>query len=703
MAAIGSIRKHSGLLLGIIGSAMLLFVLGGALESSSTLFNGSNNEVGEINGNKISYQDFELRFAKMQENSQGGLTDEQRQQMRDQVWNSLLRDLIMGTEQSNLGLSVSDGELLDIIKYESNNRNLVQYFTNQQTGQIVENYANPDGSLNGNAVISYLQQVVYSENENSAEALASWERFQEDFLRKPAVDAKYAALMAKGVFITDAELERVEMDNNSKISFNYVSSFYNDTPNESVEATEAEMKAYYNAHKSEPAYEQKELTSSLQFVTFDVVASADDKVALEAELADLKGAFETAESDTLFVNENGDTPFNIKWHSKGMFPPQYDTTIVASATGSVVGPFLNLDKFEMVKVVTKEMRPDSVKASHILIQGADAITAQNTIDSLKLAIEGGADFAELATEYSADKGSAAKGGDLDWFVEGQMVPSFNDACFSGKVGDLVVVNSQFGIHLISITDQTEATEKVLVAVLDNLVEPSQTSYELAYSTANTFAITNNTADKFVAASENLGSLNAPDLKPNDMTILDEANSRQVVRWVFESNVGEVSDVFETGNKFIVGLVTDVKEQGVLPFDMVTEQVEQAVINQKKAQIFTEKMNGTDLNAIAGSNGGAVTPVNDVAFSAFSLPGLGNEQKLLGMAFSLENGQVSTPIEGERGVYVIQVTNKQVPEAVEANDATRQGLMGAFAGRAGYEPFNAIKANTDITDNRYTFF
>ncbi|MGB1003198.1 MAG: peptidylprolyl isomerase [Salibacteraceae bacterium] len=705
MAAIGSIRKHSGLLIGIIGSAMLLFVLGGALESSSTFFNGPNNEIGEINGSKISYQDFQIKVAELEANSKGGLTEQQRQQMRDQVWNNMLKQQILGSEYSALGMSVSDAELLDIIKKDKGNQNLKQYFSDPQTGQIVESYANPDGSLNGAAVISYLQQVVYAETESSAEALASWSNFQENYLRKPAVDAKYAALISKSIYMTDVELERNQMDQNSKISFSYVSSFYNDTPDESVEVTDADLKAYYNAHKHEPQFEQKELTSSMTFVSFEVLASQDDKNALQAELADLKSAFENAESDTLFVNENADTPFNIKWHTDGMFPPSQDTSIANYEEGTVVGPFLNVDKFELVKIVKKDMRPDSAMASHILIQSTtgDLTAANAEIDSIKLLVEGGADFSELAIKHSADQGSAVKGGDLGWFVEGQMVPQFNDACFEGKVGDLTVVTTQFGVHLIKVTDQTELKQKVLVGIIDNLVEPSQASYELAYNEASTFAITNNTAEKFTEASASLNPIDAENLKPGDMTVMGRPNTREIVRWVFESEVGDVSDVFEIGNQFIVGVVTDVRQKGILPLEMVEDQVRQSVLNEKKAELIREKMNGGTVEAVASAIGGSVQPANDVSFSSFSIPGLGNEQKLLGMAFSLEAGQTSTVIDGERGVYVLRVDSKNVPENVEIVDGTRQGLMAAFASRANYEPFNALKSNASITDNRYTFF
>jgi len=704
MAAIGNIRKHSGLLIGIIGAAMLLFVLGGALESSSVFFNGPNNEIGEINGNKISYQDFEIKVAELEANSKNGLTDQEKQQMREQVWNNMLRNQILGNEYKELGLKVTDEELMYIIKHDGNNPSLRQYFTDPQTGQIVASYAKPDGTLNGAQVIEYLKRVVYADTENSAEALTSWNSFQENYLRKPAVDEKYSKLISNGVFITDAELRRTEMDNQSTINFLYAAKFYNDLPSEDVEVSDADLKKYYNQHKTEPQYFQKNLTSSINFVTFPVVPSEEDKAALEEEVATLVEGFKNADSDTLFINENGDTPFNIKWLADGMFPAPYDTLIPQANEGDVIGPFLNGNKFELVKVMTKKMGPDSVKASHILIPiGNNEDSARATLDSLKLVIEANDNFGDMAKEYSTDPGSKDKGGEYDWFTEGRMVKEFNDACFEGEVGDMVIVKTQFGLHLIKIDGQTELKDKVLVGIVDNTIEASQATYEKAYNEASTFAITNDNADKFLEASDLMNRIEAPNLGPADMNVMGRPNTRQVVRWVFESKVGDVSSPFESNNEFIVALVTEVRESGILPLEIVEDQVREAVINKKKAEILMEKMNNPDIKQVAEANNTSIQPANDVPFASFSIPGLGNEQKLLGMAFSLDPGQTSQPIEGERGVYVIMVEAKNVPEEVAINEGTRDGLMGAFAGRAGYQPFEALKANSEITDNRYTFF
>lgn len=704
MAAIGQIRKHSGLLIGIVGAAMLLFILGGVLESSTVFFNGPNNEIGEINGTKISYQDFEIKVAELEANSRGNLTEEERQQMRDQVWNDMLKDQILGQEYAALGISVTDEELMSIIKNDGNNPSLKQYFTDPQTSQIVESYANPDGSLNGSAVIEYLKRVVYADGENSAEALSSWNNFQENYLRKPAIDSKYSALISKGIYVTDAEVERSALDNESRITFNYVSSFYTDIEDSEIEVSDADLKKYYNAHKSEPQFQQKDLTSSVSFVTFEVVPSNEDRAALKEELGQLKEGFVNAASDTLFINENGDTPFNFKWVKDGMFPSPYDTAIANAKVGDVIGPFSNMGKFELVKIIDSKMGPDSVKASHILLQvenNEDAVRAQ--LDSIKAVIEVNNNFADMAKQYSKDPGSGANGGDLGWFTEGQMVPTFNDACFTGKVGDLVIVKSQFGLHLIKIEEQTQPVEKMLVGVVDNVIEASQTTYEQAYNAASTFAINNDNAEKFMTESETLNRLDAPNLSPSDRTILGRSGSRQVIRWVFESEVGNVSAPFESNNEFMVVLVTEVREKGVLPLDMVKEQVREAVINEKKAEILVGKMTNLDIKQVAQQSKQGMQQANDITFASFSIPGLGNEQKLLGQAFSLNNGETSIPIVGERGVYVIMIENKIVPENVVVNEGTRSGLMNAFNGRANYEPFAAMQANSTIVDNRYTFF
>jgi peptidyl-prolyl cis-trans isomerase D len=704
MAAIGQIRKHSTLLLLIIGGAMALFVLGGALESSTTFFSGPTTDVGSINGSVISYQEFEEQVAALEQNSQQGLTEQEKSRLRDQVWNNIIQSKILDSEYRALGLAVTDEEIFDIIKNDPNNANLKQYFTNPQTGQIVDGYRNADGTLNGAQVIEYLKQAVFVDNDQAADSKASWLNFQENYLRKPTVTQKYATLLGKSIFTTDADLEKSNYGNEARVSFLYTSKFYNDISDDEVEVTDADLKAYYNAHSSDPRFQQKEISASITFVSFEVTPSDDDKANIKAGLADLAEAFQNTTDDTTFINDNGDTPFNIRWKADNMFPAQYDTVIANASKGEVVGPFENAGRYELVKIVDTKMGPDSVKASHILIPiTTDEATAKATADSLMDVAKAENNFADLATEFSQDPGSASKGGELGWFTEGQMVPEFNNACFNGKPGDMTVVTTQFGVHLIKIEEQTELKEKMLVGIVSSAIEPSQATYEKAFNEASTFAITNNNADLFASNSEALNSFDVPNMSPNQMSLLGRPNSRQVVRWAFESNVGEVSSAFDLGNEFVVAVVTERKNKGTLPLTAVKDIVETEVIKEKKAEMLIEKMQGTDVKSVASANQTTVDQVPSISFGEFSIPGLGNEQTLLGSAFGLESGAVSAPIQGSRGVYVIQIENKKEPEPSQANDAVRKGVMAAFSSRAQYEAFNALKNNADIEDNRYTFF
>ncbi len=707
MAAIGSIRKHSTLLIILIGGAMALFVLGDMLSSQSVFFNGPNDEVGDINGNKITYAEFERRVKEMEEMTNSPVDEQMRNQIRDQVWNQMVRENVVLPEYDALGLKVTDEEILYIIKNDPNNPSLRQYFTDPNTNQIIEQFMAPGGGLDGSKVIAYLKQYVFTDDPNAAEAKSNWLNFQENYLRKPLLDKKYFALIGKGIYVTDVELEDAYHRDNDIISFNYVAALYNSIADSTVEVTDADLKAYYEEHKNEKRFYQKEPMRSLSFITFDVFPTTEDKDKLMDELNALKEAFKNADDDTLFVNENADTPFNIKWVTAGTFPADVDTMIMNAEVNDVIGPFENRNEFDLVKVLDHKVGADSVKASHILLRiDGDTAKAEAIADSLIKEIDNGADFAALAQRYSADQGSAEKGGDLGWFTEGRMVEEFNDYCFSAdtKAGDVGKVTTRFGIHIIRIDEKTAPVEKVLVAIVDNTIEPSDETYEKVYNEASSFAINNNTMEKFLDAGSQYAILQAPSLRPTDMTMMGMENTRQIIRWAFQSSVGDVSQVFTVGDQYVVAVVTDARDKGQLAFDDVVNEIRPDVIREKKAEKLMAEMEGqTDLNALASRYNTGIQPANDVNFGSFSIPGMGPEQKLLGLAFTLENGDVSTPIDGQRAVYVIQILNKMVPAEAKIDPGVRLQLAQEMVMRVNYQLVNALEEKAEIEDNRIEFY
>lgn len=718
MAIISKIRKQSTILLIAIGGAMVLFVLGDLLSSNTLFMLSSQNELGEINGTKIEYKDFEIRYqkaAQMQFREKAPDASQQ-VQLREQVWAELIRENVYAEQFSKLGLKVSDEEVFNVIKNEPFNPIVRSYFTNPQTGQVFEQFANPDGSLNTTAITGYFQQVLNAdpnEDPNVMNARLSYQMFKSG-LFESITDSKYFNLLAKGMYISGEDLQ-TEINNTAKIaSISFVSKLYSAEGDESFQPTEDELLKYYNQHKNEAQFKQTEDLVSLEYVSFEINPTAEDERQLFEELRGLIEEFKISNDDTVFISENGDRPFNFMWTSGGDFPENVDSALLNAEISSIIGPVRNENEFQLIKITDSKMGSDSVRARHILlsIENGDTAATLAKVDSLKQVILKNKNFEEMASLFSVDQGSAANGGDLDWFTEGRMVPQFNDACFNGKAGDMPIVTTQFGVHLIEIQEKTPEKRKVNLAIVSRLIEPSEETYQSIYNTASSFQINSREGDKFAENANEYGLMQAPSVRKEDQTVMGMKNSREIVRWAFKAKPGEVSQVYDLGESYVVARLVEVRVKGILPLDMVKEQVTNAVINKKKAEKFKSEMEGvTDLNALAQKTGTTVQNANNINFSGFSIPSIGTEPELQGIIFSLQAGQTSKPIEGKRGVYVVRVENfsEQAADAFEIREQlvrNRDSKIGSSfpgMGSSPTEAYKTLREMADIQDNRASFY
>lgn len=702
MAVIQKIRNQSGLLIGAIGVSMILFLLGGDF---LTRGGGNSREVNvaEINGEAISYQTFEAMVEQQIVRAYGNqpVNEQMKEQVRQRVWNMILNDKIMGAEFDKLGLTVSADEIFAEIK--RNNPVLSQYFTNPQTGRIYDQLADPQtGALNPQAVLAAVKQMI-----NSPEGESTWLQI-EDAIKSDRYSSKYANLIKKGLNTTSKEAEADYMDKNRKIDFSYVFKPYSDIADDAVQVTDADMEAYYNEHKNESFYQQKEPTRSLEYVVFDVVPSEVDLAEKKGELEDIKSAFIETKEDTAFVIENTDGQARISYKTEGSFPASVDSLIFNAGIGTVVGPFDDNGYYKLAKVIEVKTSPDSVDARHILIKIADGDTAkaQAKADSLMKVIKKQNNFDKMAEEFSEDFGSAQEGGDLGWFTEGAMVKPFNDACFNGKVGDMVTVVSQFGVHLIEIKDQTEPMKKVLVAVVQREQAPGKDTFDEAYNKASAFSINNSSTNGFRSAGNELGIRMADQVREADKTIPGLENSREMIRWAYEAQVGEVSQAFEFGNKFVVAHLNEIRDKGEvgLGSESVKARVGAEVFKQKKAELIKADMAGaSDLNSLASKLGKTVETATGVTFGSYSIPGIGGERKLLGKAFGMAQDQVSEPIADNKGVYVIRIDNVTESTGMANVAMAKMQIDRGKESRVDYEAYNAIQGASDISDNRSKFY
>jgi peptidyl-prolyl cis-trans isomerase D len=482
MAVIGKIREKSALLMIIIGVAMLAFILGDLFQSGQSFF-GGDNSVGEIGGDKISAIDFnnqyEIAISRWEMQNKTAATEDIRESLLEQVWNDIIREKVVVSQINELGISVSPQELFDMIQGNEPHPQVKQAFSNPQTGEF-----------NPAQVLQFLKSLETMPVENKNQ----WLLF-EDGIQKERVSSKYFNLIKKGFYAPLAFAKKVQIEQEEKRSISFVAKRYNLVSDSTITVTEEEKLAYYNEHKNE--YKQ-DASRAIEYVKFDVTPSEMDVEEAKKWITDAAVEYKASTSDSAYVMFNSDVPFDAAYYTKDNLPYVADSAFFFSEIGTTVGPFEEGNALVVAKLTGVKMVSDSVKARHILLKSTQPgdSTAYFKLDSVKNVIQKGAKFDEIAKQMSEDVASAIEGGDLGWFKEGQMVPEFNDACFNGKKGDLTIVQTQFGFHLIEVTAQGDKVKKVQVGKIYRNIEPSNATFDEVFAKASTFYSTNNTSESF---------------------------------------------------------------------------------------------------------------------------------------------------------------------------------------------------------------
>ncbi len=708
MAAIGTIRKQSGLLIVLIGVAMVLFLLGDIFSSGTSFFAGQEQEIGTIAGESIDLQDYELKVQQAIDEQFGleGASEQAKKSLRERIWQDMVRERVLLTELRKLGVSVSADELLDQVKNVKPGSILYQYFTDPNTGQIIEQFRDErTGQISSNRVLQAIQNLLNS--ENARDWLPIERAIQQDVMMN-----KYMTLLNKGLVASSIEAKQIAKEQQSQATFKYALKEFNSLENADFEPTDADYQAYYNKHKSEPRFEQKNETRSLKLALFELAPTPQDLNEISLELEDIKAEFQNDSNDTAFVAENADGPVSglIRTLSIDDVNPAIKDTLPNAPIGAVFGPHTVGQTMVLYKLSEITYAPDSVKASHILItlaEGADtsaASAARAKLDSIKAIAEKKGNFADLAKEFSEDFGSAEKGGDLDWFTRGRMVAPFEKAAFEGDKGDMVIVQSQFGMHLIYITDQSADKPKYTIASVDRMIEPSKETADEIYRKASTFSIEHQTPESF-ESNEEVKIETFPSLIIAAGSIGPMTNVRDLVRWVFEADKGDVSNPFESDRYIGVALVTDISPVGVMSLEQAKGLINLEVINQKKAEkIIADLGSVSNVDAAAQSFGTEVNTASNVSFGQASLPnGLGREMKVLGTVYGMDAGEVSNPVIGDRGVFIIELVSKNIPEGELDLTNTKRTESSNMSSRVNSQVYEALKKNAGVQDNRAKYY
>ena len=708
MAVLERIRNRAGLLVGVIFVALAAFILGDFLNSGRSFF-GSGNEIGEINGKTISAKEFGDKFSAIEarylENSGSrSVDDNTKDQIAQQIWNDLLDQHLFNIEYKRAGVAVSEEEVSDMTQGDNISPQMEQIpiFKDSIT-QIFDK----------KLVVNFVRKQLTDEADPDGKMRKSWLEL-EDGIAKARIKTKYNTLIKKGMYVTSLQLKRDAREKNTVATFSLVSKKFDSIADSTVKINDSDIKKYYEEHNYE--YEQKEETRKIEYVIFQITPSQIDREDLSKSMEKLKIEFGTAANDTAFVQANSEEGFKDELLTRTKVNPAIEAEVFSAPLNSVVGPYIDNNTIKLAKVRGFSAASDSVKARHILFSTRDGKytmdVAKAKADSVKNAVKKGSDFATLAKAMSDDPGSGANGGDLGWFTEGQMVKNFNDACFNGKVGEIVIVETEYGVHIINIQEKTKPTNKVKLAYIGKKIAPSLATGDEVYNKAAEFAGSSNNEKAFrdEAKKKNYFIVPFETLKPGDKRINDINDSREITNWAFNqtTELGSVSKPFNMTDRYVVVLYSGMKNRGIPTFEQLKSTMEPLAKREKKIEMISKEFNdafaaGKSLSALATKLKLNVEDSLTTNYASFSLPNHGSEPKVLGALFGLKGNSISKPIGGNTGVYLFQVLKTQdTTPAGQDPKMQKSQLTQTFSNRVEGQVYNALMKKRMVNDQRYRF-
>lgn len=703
MGIIGSIRKHSGVAVTIVGLAIVAFIIGDLSKNK-----GGIPEVGKIDGQVISRQHFDMLFEEheqaakqqyLQYTGSAQLPAGAEYELRDQVWQRLTQETLVGHEMEKLGISVSNEELSDMYLGEFIHPTLRQVFANPQTGE-------------------YNKQYVKSVLDNF-ENIDSAAQIQLNQIKKQVIEdramSKYGALMTQSFYLPNAIVKKIAEVSSKNSDVRVARMAYQSVSDDQAVPTDADFQAYYDQHKNE--YKVLDEFRILDYVLFRIAPSQADMEAIQEEVAKLWEEMKETPDQELgfFVSSESGHNFDSTFRKAGDFATTgLDSLISSSAAGTYFEPRIVGNQWVMGKLMATQMRPDSIRASVIYVLNSkfgNGITrseeqADALCDSINRLIKAGMPFDTAVVRFSDRKDNM---GDMNWALDGGY-DFLNEDIVKHSVGDVFTCDRPNGHFIVKVTGKTTPSKKYRVAIVNRPIVASAATNKNIYNEASMFASQNRTAEAMEAAvrEQNL-MMNNTQVFAMSYVMDGHNNVREIVRWAFEKDTkkGDVSDQVFTleDNAYVVVAVKDIVKEGIPTLAQLREDgnFQNYVKNDKKAAILIEKAKqakGNDIEAAAAKLGTTVDTVLNVNFANPYFDKFGAEPRVIGNVAHSQNGAYLGPIKGQTGVYMVKVDNQNT---VEADAAAIRAQIEQLYGQKLNKLVMMLKENAKVVDNRALHF
>ena len=692
MSIIQNIRERGSWILICIVIALIAFILQDGVGRNNG--NSDINTLGVINGTTINKIDFEQKVQNtlQQYAAQGA----QRGQVINQLWDNEVINLLIKKEADKLGLSVGSKEVNDVIYGEESP--FRQQFTDPTTGEFKVN--------------DLKAQLAELKKSTKKEVVDQKEQLEKNVIL-PALEKrtlrKYQALLYRGIQVPKWLLEKQYAENNAISNIRFVNVPYTTIADTTIKVSNEDISAYLKENSA--AFQVEEAQRNISFIAFSAAPTTADSMITKNNILALKDSFQTSKDAAAYLNKvTPDTKYYDGFLGKSRIQIPEKEAVLSTPIGGLYGPYVDGPNYTIAKIIGTRLLPDSASVRHILIMTTNAQnqvireegTAKVLIDSIKNAIAGGATFESMVEKYSEDGGSKANGGIYEMFPQANMVKPFNDFSFENPVGSKGVVKTEFGYHYIEVLKQTPPSPAYNIAYLTLPILASKETTTTAQTTAAKFAADSKDQKSFNANALKLNkqALPATNIKAYDFNIQGLGETREIVRWVFEKKVNDVSEPIEVGDAYIVANITSEDKPGLMSVETAkSKNIEVIIRDQKKAETIKSKLKGATLEAIATAAGATVLQADSLSYTSTNISGLGNEPKLVGASFNkaLLN-KISAPIAGNSGVFVISVSNLGAIAAPGDLAAFKEQYQGRLSNTI-LNSVLALKKTAKIQDNR----
>jgi peptidylprolyl isomerase/peptidyl-prolyl cis-trans isomerase D len=694
MAVLNNIRKHGIFLIIIIALALFSFVLSGVIGNGNTATKGESI-VATINGVDLPREDF-MKKVETVKRSLG--PNAPTNQAMNIVWDRELKRVILEEQYESLGLTAEIAQISNSLKTA-----------------LAANpaFQNELGAFSDLKMQEYIASIKAAAETGNTQAYSAWLEFENNTVNN-ILENNYFNLVKGGLITTLADAKQDYHFQNDNINIEFLEIPYDKISDSDVVVTDKEIEKYIKANSKD--YEVAPQVD-IQYVLFSENPSEEDNEVAKLEISKLITDFASADDISEFVNVNSDITYSDRWYLKNDLPDEIADDVMAQNLNEIYGPFKDNETYNIARIFETKKMADSAKAKHILIRFAGLSSAPQDVVRTKESAKKLADsllkvikrntkkYDALAAQYSEDLSNKDKGGDLGYFSPGRMVKPFNDYIFDNKTGDIGVVETDYGFHVIKIEDQKNIQKAVKVALIVKKIEASEKTINDVFSKATKFEIAAKDVDFSEFANEQGLSVSPVNkIGELDANIPGVGENRSIVTWAFndETNVGDIKRV-NTTNGYVIVQLTRRNPKGLKSIAESSATVTPILRNEKKAKLIRASVSSTDIKEVASSESLSTKTANAITMANPTIAGAGTEPKVIGTAFGLKIGETSSLIDGVKGVFMVKVTAVNNAPDLQDYSAFANQLNASSAVSIDTDAFNALKNKADIEDNRAAFY